>query len=152
LHRWILGVQFGGVLIAAVGAATLFDGARALYRSGRVRLRPALYAAVVGIVAVLVGFPPPAQPADYAIGDRVPVHEQQAYSAKFDRQLHAIIDEAKRLGGGRLYAGSTTNFGAEFLVGHSPVYLAIFARHAPGIGYTGRAATLSTDTEHEFDP
>src|SRR5262249_46400239 len=151
-HRWILGVQFGGVILAAVGATAIVRGAWRLYRAGRVPLGRATFALLIGVAALVALYPALSERAEFSSDDRLVVRAQQEAFRKEGADLFALIDRAKRLGGARIYAGTTHGLGPLFEVGYSPVYEEIFDRDAPGIGYTGRAATLSTDPEHAFDP
>ena len=52
---------------------------------------------------------------------------------------------------GRVYAGSPTNWGADFTVGAVPVFKYLESKDVDEVGYTLRTASLMTDPEYFFD-
>src|SRR5439155_18349983 len=62
-----------------------------------------------------------------------------------------LVDEAKQRGGGRIYAGSATNWGADYRVGFVPVFQELLDHDAEGIGFWLRVSSLSTFVETKFD-
>ena len=57
----------------------------------------------------------------------------------------------ERDGGGRVYAGMPSNWGAQFTVGSVPVFKYLESRDVDEVGYTLRTASLMTDPEYNFD-
>ena len=57
----------------------------------------------------------------------------------------------RRRGGGRVYAGMPSNWGADFTVGAVPVFKYLESRDVDEVGYTLRTASLMTDPEYFFD-
>jgi hypothetical protein len=117
LHRFIMGVHIGGLLLAALGASACVRGAWRLY-----------------------------------VGSRNRIDNEVKAVAKEGAALRAVVDRAKQLGGGRLYAGSPNDYGGYFQLGANPVSLYLLEYDAQQIGLPGRVASLSTDTEELFDP
>ncbi|MGA8722772.1 MAG: YfhO family protein, partial [Solirubrobacteraceae bacterium] len=74
-------------------------------------------------------------------------HADATQGAQLDRLIAAI----KRKGGGRVYAGMPSNWGAEFTVGAVPVFKYLESRDIDEVGYTLRTASLMTDPEYYFD-
>jgi hypothetical protein len=52
---------------------------------------------------------------------------------------------------GRVYAGSPTNWGADFTIGDVPVFKYLESKDIDEVGYTLRTASLMTDPEYFFD-
>ena len=57
----------------------------------------------------------------------------------------------KASGGGRVYAGMPSNWGAGFMVGHVPVFKYLESRDVDEVGYTLPTSSLMTDPEYQFD-
>ena len=74
-------------------------------------------------------------------------HADATQGAQLDRLIAAI----KSKGGGRVYAGMPSNWGAEFTVGAVPVFKYLESRDVDEVGYTLRTASLMTDPEYYFD-
>ena len=76
---------------------------------------------------------------------------QRSQDATDGADLAALVDEAKQRGGGRIYAGSATNWGADYRVGFVPVFQELLDHDAEGIGFWLRVSSLSTFVETKFD-
>jgi Bacterial membrane protein YfhO len=63
-------------------------------------------------------------------------------------RLLAVVD---REGGGRVYAGMPSNWGASLRVGAVPVFKYLESKDVEEVGYTLRTASLMTDPEYYFD-
>jgi len=63
-------------------------------------------------------------------------------------QLISLIDAN---GGGRTYAGTPSNWGADFAVGAVPVFKYLESADVDEVGYTLRTASLMTGPEDRFD-
>ena len=81
-------------------------------------------------------------------GDRA---RSAAYDQLQGRQVDRLIAIVKRDGGGRVYAGMPSNWGAAFTVGAVPVFKYLESRDVDEVGYTLRTASLMTDPEYYFD-
>jgi hypothetical protein len=151
LHRMIAGVHLGGLLLAAIGAsATIRAGLRAYHRFSAHTSRT-LFVALVALLAILIVAPVWSERADFLAGDRLLIERQQRASARDEPDLEAVVDYAKRRGGGRIYAGAPNNYGGLFQIGYSTVYVEVTQFDGLGAGFTGRVASLSLDPELEFD-
>jgi hypothetical protein len=75
--------------------------------------------------------------------------------AKFDSyqepQIDRLLAYVKAHPRGRVYAGSPSNWGQEFLVGDVPVFKYLESKDIDEVGYTLRTASLMTDPEYYFD-
>ena len=150
LHRLIGGVHLGGVLLAAIGATALVRKALGTYRELEGRVSHTLFVGLVTLVAVLLVAPAWTERADYLAGNRVLLHRQQAATRLEEVDLAAVIDHAKKLGGGRIYAGTPRNYGAVYLIGYATVYEELLWERTLGTGFIGRTASLSVDPEIKF--
>jgi len=74
-------------------------------------------------------------------------HADATQGAELD-QLIALVQDN---GGGRVYAGMPSNWGADFTVGAVPVFKYLESRDVDEVGYTLRTASLMTGPENHFD-
>jgi hypothetical protein len=158
-RRFGMGVQLAGIYLAGIGAVALWRlGGRIIdktvpeivplwrARPGLVSLRRCL---VAGLGILLL------TPAWYQIGslDRAnaaDIQTQRAADATAGAQVTALVRQAEELGGGRIYAGMPSNWGAGFKVGLIPVFRYIESIDADEVGYTLRTASLMTNPEYEL--
>jgi hypothetical protein len=150
LRRYIMGVHLAGILMAGVGLAWM--GRVALTAGWRFvpRLRPA--AAVAVLVAALVGILAPAwiERADYEALGAGWMAQQRRLDATDGAALEALVRRAQELGGGRIYAGLRSNWGADYKIGFVPVYAWLLDHDADAVGFTLRTKSLSADVEPYF--
>jgi membrane protein YfhO len=161
--RFIVGVQLGCVLLAGLGASWLgrqaVDGLATLGREATVgreaavqldRWRPLVVAAAV-VVAVLALVPAWRQLSRYDRDGTTLIHDQMAADATEGAAIGSLIQRATTLGGGRIYAGLPSSWGASYRVFDVPVYAEILDRGADGLGFTLRTESILTDVEPYFD-
>lgn len=145
--RFILGVHLGGVLLAGVGlAAALTVLTRQLSRFGP----PLLAGAVVAVMAFIATLD---ATSDRAIRERDARNLMSAQDgasssdgADFDRLLDRIPP-----GSGRVYAGTSYNWGRTYLVGFVPAYAVLLARDVESVGFLLRVSSLGTMAEEPFN-
>lgn len=155
-RRFGMGLQLAGVYLAGYGAVTLWRaGGRvagmtvpeivAACRDRRelAWLRRGL-AAALGVLLLT--------PAWYQLGslDRANaagIGAQRTADGLAGAQVGDLVRRAGQLGGGRIYSGMPSNWGARLLVGDVPVFKYIESRDADEVGYTLRTASLMTNAE-----
>jgi hypothetical protein len=153
IHRFIMGVDLAGILLAGVGLGWLL---RTAYSLGR-RLVPGAYAAAAAGAAPLllcVGVLAPAWTDRVHYDDRgdALIRSQQGYDATDGRDLDRLIAIVQKRHDGRVYAGLRANWGQQYKVGSVPVYAWLADRGIDAIGFVFRTITsLSTDIEVAFD-
>jgi Bacterial membrane protein YfhO len=89
--------------------------------------------------------------ASYDARDRDGIAYQVLNDETTGAQLGAVLAEAKSAGPGRVYAGTTTNWGSDYKVGAVQVYAALLAYDADAVGFMLRTTSLSSDIEARFD-
>lgn len=159
-QRFLAGVQFAGILLAALGVVFLFQlgarGVRALrdapVRAPKRPLRAMVLGSVVSI-AVLVGVLSPAwnQIRTYGAENSAWIALQRNVDTTQGADLSALLDIAADRGGGRIYAGLPSNYGYHFFVGGVQVYNYMENTKANAMGLTLRTFSLMTDPEAWFD-
>jgi hypothetical protein len=144
-RRFMMGIQLAALLLAGRGAA--WAAALLGRRVPWPRLRPAL--AVAALVLVLAPAWTQLATTDRRNARQIAVqrHADAGAGADVDR----LLAVAKARGGGRVYAGLPTNWGADFTVGLVPVYQYLEGRDADEVGYTSRTASLMSNPETRFD-
>lgn len=165
MHRFVVGMQMAGIVLAAVGLAALGNlvlrGVVALLATARkqishpiptvAHLRYAAWA-VVAVLGVLV-LRPAWQPLwRYDRSDVGLAESQRYYDSTDGRNVDALISIVKERNDGRVYAGTRANWGANYKVGFVPVLQMASHNDADGIGFTFRTVqSMSTDIEVSFD-
>jgi len=152
LHRFIIGVHVAGILLAGIGSVWLF---RTAVRLGRrlPRLDRARVVTVVGAgaLAVLVLAPVLNDRSQYAGDDRRLIDAQVVADQTSGADVRALIATARARGGGRIYAGSSSNWGTTVRVGEVPLYQVPVQVGADSIGFYLRTSSLTADIEPYFD-
>lgn len=152
IHRFIVGVDLAGILIAGVGLGWLLKRAFAL--AGRLAPghRAVVGGATAAALAVLLLAPAWTERIDYhQFGAKV-IGVQQAADATDGRDLDRLVAIVKERGDGRAYAGLRANWGKAYAVDYVTAYAWLADRKVDAIGFTFRTiSSLSTDVEAAFD-
>ena len=152
LHRYINGVHLAGMMLAAFGAAWLFTTlVTTLRRAPMLRANTVTPVALVALIAAAAMVPLVVERHAYATKNSRGISAQRAADATDGQDLAALIDIAKQRGGGRIYAGSSSNWGREYRVYAVPVYVELAAHDADAIGFYLRVNSLSAAVEAYFD-
>ena len=77
--------------------------------------------------------------------------DQRAAERTDGRDFDNLAREAERLGGGRIYAGLLTNWGATYRIGYVPAVIELLDIDADAVGFTGRVPALTEPAEARFD-
>jgi hypothetical protein len=151
LHRYIMGVHLAGILLAGVGAAWLGSVVITKIRQRTPNVWPAFRTAVIMMLGVTILAPAWIERfgTDRQWADLL--REQRTIDATEGEAVRALIEEAKARGPGRIYAGSTANWGWTDRLGHVPVYAIALASDADAVGFLLRTTSLSSDFEADFD-
>jgi hypothetical protein len=152
IHRFIMGVDLAGILLAGVGLAWLLGIA---YQAARRRL-PQRYVLATGVATLLLGIavlaPAWTERASYDRHGATLIRLQRDADTTDGRDLDRLVTIVKSRGGGRVYAGLRANWGRDFKAGYVPVYAWLADRDVDAIGFTFRTlASLSNDVEAAFD-
>jgi hypothetical protein len=160
-RRFAMGVQLAALMLAGLGAAwaaqTIWRGARtAALRRGLGRVHAltgrSSTAALTGLAAaVLVLAPAWLELGRYDSANARAVAAQRDADATQGAELDRLLTLVRDDGGGRVYAGEPTNWGATFTVGAVPVFKYLESEDIDEVGYTLRTASLMTDPEYYFD-
>lgn len=148
LHRFISGVQMGGILLAGSGTYWL---CRKACGSMRKSMRPLEVSGAVALLVALALSPAFLFQKDVGLYADSLFEAQASAESTDGRDLFKLIDQAKAMGGGRIYSGLRSNWGAKYLVGAVPVFSVLAGRDADAVGFTLRASSLSEDIETVFD-
>ncbi len=176
LHRAVVGVHLGGVVMAGVGGATLLRAAGAGVarltglvaarwapgRSGPDAARPAGAAAlaavasrpavatVAGALVVLAVMAPAwTQVRAFMHQQEQWIDEQRAVEATDGRDFAALAGIAAG-GGGRISAGTRGGWGDSYRIGHLPAYIELLNLGVDGVGFTGRVPALTEPSEARY--
>ena len=151
LHRFLGPVQIGVLLLAGIGGSAAIRAVDVLVRRVEPRRHTAIVA-VLSLVGVLLLVPAAAERERLADHNGKAIRSQQA-SERVDGKAYAeLVALATRRGGGRVFAGNILGGGIGFRVGQIPSYAEILINGGLGLGFGGRAASLSVDTELGFNP
>ena len=150
-RRFMMGAQLAALLLAGRGAAWLGAGGVRQLNARGPQWPPWLSTAVVLVAAVAVLAPAWVQLGAYDRHDGSAIAAQRRAEDIQGAQLDRLVAAIKRRGGGRTYAGMTSNWGQGFTVGAVPVFKYLESRDVDEVGYTLRTASLMTDPEYYFD-
>ncbi len=160
IRRFEMGVQLSGLLLAgvgivAIGRFVLNEVARLLPPDRRGWTEnPTSHGLVVGlcIAALLIGLAPAWwNISKFDLHNRTNVSLQARSDTQEAPQIDHLLDYVRAHPRGRVYAGSPTNWGADFTVGAVPVFKYLESKDVDEVGYTLRTASLMTDPEYFFD-
>lgn len=159
LHRYIMGVQLGGILLAGVGAAWLGQylvGTTRRYLSRRVwrylpPVKPAVAGALITVVGIAALYPAWSQIAGIDQQGTTWIAQQVAADSTDGADFAALVGRIPALGPGRVYAGSSSNWGRQYLIGAVPAYAELQNSDVDTIGFWLRTVSLSADVETLFD-
>jgi hypothetical protein len=151
LHRYLMGVQLAGDMLAGVGLAWAGGLALRLLRAWRPRLRLLPFSAALVGAAVLITLPAWLDRATYAQTDAVNVSLQIASDQTDGASLNVLLDDIKAKGGGRTYAGIPGNWGQQYQIGQVPVYEYLADHDVDEVGFVLRTSSLVTDNEAYFN-
>lgn len=155
MRRFLMGVQLGMIFLAGIGFVAL----AAFARGGIARLRRQELAAPRpwrGALAALLGvglvlFPAWAYVAGTDLNNSRYITAQQTADATQGAEVAQLVAISRRLGGGRIYAGTPSNWGLDFSVGAVPVFRYLAYLDVDEVGFTLRTASLMTNPEVDFD-
>jgi hypothetical protein len=151
LHRFIACVHMAGVLLAGVGIGWIAGVVkRLLPRFEQLPQRIGVSAAVVG-VAVLALAPAWSERVTFDDFGRQWLNSQRAADAQEGASMDALIAEAKVLGPGRIFAGSSGGSGHDDRIYSVPIYSYLLSDDADAIGFFLRTTSVSEDVETLFD-
>ena len=161
-RRFMMGIQLTAVLFAGLGAAWLartLSGearrARARWHAsrslGRLAGSPVTEALAATVAIVVVLAPAWLELGRYDSHNANAVAAQRAADATDGAKLRRLLARIRANGGGRVYAGQPTNWGAGLLVGSVPVFKYLESRDVDEVGYTLRTASLMTNPEYYFN-
>lgn len=163
LHRMIVGVHFGGILLAGAGAAVIARAVTWLMTTTWERLiglgggsrrqrgaipRPLVAASVAGLGVILLA-PAWTQTARYLDESASMVDQQRAWEAGDGRDFAALVGIAQTQGG-RLHAGTRGAWGEDYRIGFIPAYIELLNLGSPGVGFSGRVPALTERSEAVF--
>ena len=151
LHRYINGVHLAGILLAGIGAAFLGRWLFRLARRYASPLRPAMVTGLLAALAVAALYPAWNQVSTIDQQDTEWIPEQVAADTTDGADVGTLIDQIKTMPPGRVYAGSSSNWGRDYKIGFVPMFAELQNFDVDTIGFWLRTESLSTDMEDRFD-
>jgi hypothetical protein len=151
LHRYIMGVQLSGVMLAGVGLAWAGERIVMLARTWRPRIRLVPVAAGLMGAAVLITLPAWLDKATYAASDNASIGLQVDSDQTDGAALNVLINDINARGGGRAYAGLPGNWGRDYEIGQVPVYEYLADHSVDEFGYVLRTPSIVADNEAYFN-
>ena len=151
LHRYIMGVQLAGLMLAGVGLAWMGETAFGLARRWRPRVRPVTLAAGLMAAAIAITLPAWFDRATYAASDSASIAVQVESDQTDGAALDVLINDITERGGGRTYAGLPGNWGEQYDIGQVPVFEYLAADNVDALGFLLRTPSLVADNEAYFN-
>jgi hypothetical protein len=145
--RFIAGVHLGAIVLAAIGL--VWVGSQLAYFLEPLGPRELVFS-VIGVAAAIVLAPAVTERVTYHAEGRDFMATQRAADAgdgvAVRRLLDLVRDEP-----GRVYAGRSDGWGAEYKVGYVPMHALLLEEDVDAVGYLDRVASLGTAVESLFD-
>ena len=151
LHRYLMGVQLAGLMLAGVGLAWAGETALTFVKARRPRIR--LVPTVAGLMAaaVLLTLPAWLDRVAYAASDSGSIAVQVESDQTDGAALDVLLNIIKTQGGGRTYAGLPGNWGAQYEIGQVPVFEYLADNSVDEVGFLLRTPSLVADNEAYFN-
>ena len=161
-RRFMMGGQLAALLLAGTGAGWCAAAFWTALKRATAKLglnwpdgyapSEVVHVAAGVAAAILVLAPAWLQLSSYDHHNATAITGQRRADATAGVQLSRLIAVVKADGGGgRVYAGMPSNWGADFTVGAVPVFKYLESQDVDEVGYTLRTASLMTDPEYFFD-
>lgn len=151
LRRFIMGVHLAGIFLAGIAIAFLGRRVVGWFAQRRPGLRPEALVAGLAVILVLVLSPAWWERAGWNAQGGTWIHEQEHADATDGASFVALVNEAERLGPGRIYAGLRGHWGDTYRIGQVPAYTYLLDADADAVGFTRPAWSLSSAVEVRFD-
>jgi Gpi18-like mannosyltransferase len=152
IHRFVMGVDLAGILLAGVTLGWLLRTAYTLAGRHTARYPAAVAVAAPIVLAVVVLASAWNDRFNYDKQGGVLIRAQQADDRAAAGDIDTLVNIVKASGDGRVYSGLRANWGKDYKVGYAPVYEWYAYRQVDAIGFTFRTiASLSNDVEASFD-
>jgi Gpi18-like mannosyltransferase len=157
MHRFMEGVDLAGILIAGFGLVAVARFTGFIVRRGvtfidRVSFRSAIV--WTAVAAAMLGMLAPAwsEVAHYDLFDGTLIAYQRVAEQTDGADFGALVKEAERLGGGRIFAGLRADpWANEYRIGNVQAFAELENYDADAIGYPYRTVqSLSTDVDASF--
>jgi hypothetical protein len=150
-HRFIAGLHLFGLLLAAAAAAEIV---KALHRAA-LRAWPLVPAwrpsGALALVAVVALIPAVLERDDYSGTGRGWIEIQHNADRSEGKDVAALLQMAAAEGDGRVYAGSSANWGANYKIGFAPVYITALNDGADAVGFLYRTVSATAAIEPFFN-
>ena len=163
-QRYIAELQLSGLFLAGVGLVALVRGVVAFVYGGlglsssSFRMRSSLYVGLCLVILVAGSWSAVSEMNHYAHRSAQWISYQRRADATNGTEMSALISTAVHDGGGRIYAGMPSNWGANFTIGAVPVYIyleqaeiALGRSGIDAVGFTLRTSGTMTNPECYFD-
>ena len=150
LHRYLMGVQLSGVMLAGAGLGWAGESSVRLAQTWRPRIRLVPIAAGLMAAAVLVTLPAWFDRAAYAASNSATIALQVDNDQTDGAALNVLINIINTRGGGRTYAGLPDNWGSSYEIGQVPVYQYLADHSVDELGFLLRTPSLVADNEAYF--
>jgi hypothetical protein len=151
-RRFNMGSQLAGIYLAGMGVALAWKMWSRLV--ARLRTGKGVRVAALGCftAAALAWFSPAAiDLAHYDHNDATTIATQRASDTTEGALIAPLIEYIRQHGGGRVYAGLSSNWGQKFLVGYVPVYKYLVSQDVDEMTYVVPTTSLMLGPEAEFD-
>jgi hypothetical protein len=149
LHRLIVGVHLGGIMLAGVGLGLPWSWALGRAYSGRRWGTTSLLAAA--IFTGLLLYTAYRERGVYLAENARLMRESRDTLVDEGADVDALIARLHHLPPGRVYAGRGGNWGPEYTVGDIPVYALLNGAELDVLGYLYHALSLNADVQVLFD-
>jgi hypothetical protein len=151
-RRFNMGTQLAGIYLAGAGVEAAWKvWCRAAARWGKVEWARLVTAGIFAVAALAWFWPAITSVYHYDRNDASTIGTQRLSDAQAGALIAPLIDYVRQHGGGRVYAGLSSNWGQKFEVGYVPVYKYLVDQDVDEMTYVVPTTSLMLGPEAEFD-
>lgn len=160
LHRFVNGIHFPALFLAGLTLSTLFTKVQEITPKVLVRLKivdrnyPGMGPAGIFFALAAAGFillPAIRERGDFVTYNSFLIREYERVAQPDLPDAYKALAKIKELGAGRVYAGRPGNWGRDYQIGGTAVYLFLSLNLVDTIGFLPESWSPNSDIEQFFD-
>jgi hypothetical protein len=152
LRRYLFGVHLAGIYLAGLGGVWVVRLGIHAARRYLPRIKPAVAAVAVAGLVLLLLTPAWIERSSYERTDSRWMSEQVVYDQTRGTAFSSLVQRARSMGGGRIFAGKRHPGHDTVLIGQVPGYAALLNNDGDGVGFTRPTWSLMSPAEYRFEP
>jgi len=152
LHRFINGLHLSALFLAPLGLSFLLSqDLRKIPGIERLKFRVLGSRVIPFFILLLTIFLVYPRTFDYVKYNTLWIKEQNQVFKNGEKDFNNLLNYLKNSPSGRIYAGRPGNWGHQFKIGDTPLYMALSVRGFPVVDFLPETWSPNSDNENYFD-